>query len=86
MLRTNSARLISLPVMVLTTSVTATSRVLPVFADPAVTVGHVSSQLPGLLLTGGHSYTWNINTHLIILFSTFNHFLQHAGGGRISGQ
>ena len=43
-------------VMVLTTSVSATSGVLPVLSDPSMTVGHVSSQLPGLLLGCGHSY------------------------------
>ena len=43
-------------VMVLTTSVSATSGMLPVLSDPTVTVGHVSSQLPGLLLGCGHSY------------------------------
>merc|ERR1719343_1881621 len=32
-------------VMVLTTSVSATSGVLPVLSDPSMTVGHVSSQL-----------------------------------------
>ena len=63
------------PVMVLATSVSATSRVLPVLSDPgqnirerehtrkklpsneqlpAVSVGHVTSQLPGLLLASGH--------------------------------
>ena len=43
-------------VMVLTTCVSATSGVLPVLSDPSMTVGHVSSQLPGLLLGCGHSY------------------------------
>ena len=62
------------PVMVLATSVSATSRVLPVLSDPgqnvrerasqkprpsneqlpAVSVGHMTSQLPGLLLASGH--------------------------------
>merc|ERR1719382_1830077 len=42
------------PVVMLPTSVSATSRVLPVLSDPAMTVGDVSSQLPGLLLAGGH--------------------------------
>merc|ERR1719222_175532 len=42
------------PVVVLTTSVSTTSRMLPVLADPAVTMRDVSSQLPGLLLAGGH--------------------------------
>ena len=42
------------PVVVLTTSISATSRVLPVLSDPAVAVGHVTSQLPGLLLASGH--------------------------------
>merc|ERR1719464_115671 len=43
-------------VVMLATSVSATSGVLPVLSDPAMTVGHVSSQLPGLLLGCGHSY------------------------------
>ncbi len=43
-------------VMVLTTSVSATSGMLPVLSDPTVTVGHMSSQLSGLLLGCGHSY------------------------------
>ena len=42
------------PVMMLATSVSATSGVLPVLPDPAVAMGHVSSQLPGLLLGCGH--------------------------------
>merc|ERR1719229_413366 len=42
------------PVVVLTTGVSATSGVLPVLPDPAVAMGHVSSQLPGLLLGCGH--------------------------------
>ena len=59
------------PVVVLATSVSATSRVLPVLSDPgqnfrektrnhfkrqlpAVSVGHVTSQLPSLLLASGH--------------------------------
>merc|ERR1719291_1345294 len=37
-------------VVMLATGVTATSGVLPVLSDPSVTVGHMSSQLPGLLL------------------------------------
>ena len=41
-------------VMVLATSVTATSRVLSVLADTAVTVRHVASELPGLLPVGTH--------------------------------
>ena len=44
------------PVVMLATSVSATSGVLPVLSDPTMTVGHVSSQLPGLLLGCGHSY------------------------------
>ena len=42
------------PVVVLTTGVSATSGVLPVLSDPSVTMGHMSSQLPGLLLGCGH--------------------------------
>ena len=34
------------PVMMLTTSVTTTSRMLPVFPDPAVAMADVSAQLP----------------------------------------
>lgn len=37
-------------VMVHATSVTATTGVLPVLPDTSVTMTHVSSQLPGLLL------------------------------------
>jgi hypothetical protein len=36
--------------MVLSTGVTATTGVFPVLADTAMTVGHVTAQLPGLLL------------------------------------
>ena len=43
-------------VVMLATSVSTTSGVLPVLSDPTMTVGHVSSQLPGLLLGCGHSY------------------------------
>ncbi len=41
-------------VMVLTTSVTATSGMLSVLANTTVTMGHVASELPGLLLVGTH--------------------------------
>ncbi len=41
-------------VMVLTTGVTATSGMLSVFADAAVTVRHVAAKLSGLLLVGTH--------------------------------
>merc|ERR1719474_169158 len=41
-------------VVVLTSSVSATSGVLPVLSDPTMTVGDMSSQLPGLLLSSGH--------------------------------
>jgi hypothetical protein len=41
-------------VMVLSTSVTTTSRVLSVLADTAVTVRDVATELPGLLLVGTH--------------------------------
>ena len=44
-------------VVMLATSVSATSRMLPVLSNSSVTVGHVSSQLPGLLLGCGHSGT-----------------------------
>jgi hypothetical protein len=40
--------------MVLTTGVTATAGMLPVLANTTVTVGHVTAQLPGLLLARGH--------------------------------
>ena len=39
-------------VVMLATSVSTTSRVLPVLANSSVTMGHVASQLPGLLLAG----------------------------------
>ena len=42
-------------VVMLTTGVTAASGMLPVLPDPAMTMGHVSSQLPSLLLGCGHS-------------------------------
>merc|ERR1719209_1246530 len=41
-------------VVVLSTSVSATSGVLPVLPDPAMSVGDMSSQLAGLLLSSGH--------------------------------
>ena len=41
-------------VVMLATGVSATSGVLPVLSDPSVTMGHMSSQLPGLLLGCGH--------------------------------
>ena len=41
-------------VMVLTTGVTATSGMLSVFADAAVTVRHVAAKLSGLLFVGTH--------------------------------
>ena len=41
-----------LPVVVLSTGVTAASGVLPVLSDTAVAVRNVASQLPGLLLLG----------------------------------
>merc|ERR1719288_25620 len=44
-------------VVMLATSVSTTSRMLPVLSNSSVTVGHVSSQLPGLLLGCGHSGT-----------------------------
>jgi hypothetical protein len=40
----------------LTTGVTATARMLPVLANTTVAVGHVATQLPGLLLVGRHDY------------------------------
>ena len=44
------------PVMMLTTSVTTTSRMLPVLSDSSMAVRDVASQLPGLLLACGHTY------------------------------
>ena len=44
------------PVMMLTTSVTATSRMFPVLSDPSMAVRDVASQLPSLLLACGHPY------------------------------
>ena len=44
------------PVMMLTTSVTTTSRMLPVLSNPSVAVRDVASQLPSLLLACGHPY------------------------------
>ncbi len=41
-------------VMVLTTSVTATSGMLSVLANTTVTMRHVSTELPSLLLVGTH--------------------------------
>lgn len=41
-------------VVMLTTSVTATSRMLPVLADTSVAVGNVAAELPGLLLVSTH--------------------------------
>ena len=40
--------------MMLTTSVSATSRMLPVFADATMAVRDVATQLPGLLLIFAH--------------------------------
>ena len=37
-------------VMMLTTSITTTSRMLSVFTDTAVTMAHMTTQLAGLLL------------------------------------
>lgn len=39
-------------VVMLTSSVSTTSGMLPVLANPSVSVRHVTSQLPGLLLAG----------------------------------
>ena len=41
-------------VVVLTSSVTATSGMLAVFTDTSMTVGNVSTELPGLLFVGTH--------------------------------
>ena len=40
--------------MMLTTSVTATSRMFPMLANTAMTMGHMSTKLPGLLLVSTH--------------------------------
>jgi hypothetical protein len=45
-----------LPVMVLTTGVTATAGMLPVLPDTTVTMGNVTAQLSGLLLARRHFY------------------------------
>ena len=50
----NSKEILSLPVVMLATSVSATSRMLPVLPNPTVTVRDVSSQLTGLLQSGSH--------------------------------
>jgi hypothetical protein len=44
----------NLPMMMLATGITATAGMLPVLANTTVTVGNMTSQLPGLLLSGGH--------------------------------
>ena len=44
-------------VMAETTSVTPTTRVLAVLANTAVSVGHMTTQLSGLLLVGSHPGT-----------------------------
>jgi hypothetical protein len=43
-------------VVMLTASVVATARMLPVLADTTVTMRDVTAQLPGLLLVGRHSF------------------------------
>ena len=43
------------PVVMLATSVTATSGVLAVLTHSTVAVGNVSPELSGLLLRGGHT-------------------------------
>ena len=40
--------------MMLATSVTATSGMLPVLADTAMTMGDMATHLPGLLFVGAH--------------------------------
>ena len=55
-------------VMVLATSVSTTSGMLPVLPNSSMTMGDVSSQLPGLLLGCGHSGTlllknYNLNEY-----------------------
>ena len=42
------------PVVMLATSVSTTSRMLPVLSNPTMSVGDMSSQLTGLLLSCGH--------------------------------
>ena len=44
------------PVVVLATGVTTTAGMLPVLANTTMTVGHVTTKLPGLLFAGGHGY------------------------------
>ena len=42
------------PVMVLTSGVTASTRMLTVLANTTVTMGHVAAKLTGLLFVGRH--------------------------------
>ena len=44
-------------VMMLSTSVTATSGMLPVFANATMSMGNVTTKLPGLLLIFAHGAT-----------------------------
>jgi hypothetical protein len=44
------------PVMVLSTGITATSWMLPVFANSSMTMGNMSAQLSGLLLCSRHLF------------------------------
>ena len=54
--------------MMLTTSVTATSRMFPMLANTAMTMGHMSTKLPGLLLVRTHG---SCNKFGILLSVTF---------------
>ena len=53
-------------VVMLATSVTATSRMLAVLANATVTVGDVATQLPGLLFVGTHPETNKILVRIFV--------------------
>ena len=52
------------PVVMLSSGITPTAGMLPVLANTTVTVGHVTTQLPGLLLAGGHRTICNKNEQI----------------------
>merc|ERR1711992_316267 len=47
--------------MMLSTGVTATSRMLPVFTNATMSMGDVTTELPSLLLVLAHGGTENMN-------------------------
>jgi len=50
------------PVVMLSTSVSTTSGMLPVLSNPTVSMAHVATQLTGLFLTGRHlEYTTHVH-------------------------